>query len=69
MAVCALERRASHDRRAANGCLWNLRPRIMAVPDQGYVRAAMGYWYHHVQSIMLAIGQYAETALGDPECF
>jgi hypothetical protein len=41
----------------------------MAVPDQGYVRAAMGYWYHHVQSIMLAIGQYAETALGDPECF
>jgi hypothetical protein len=33
------------------------------------VRAAIGYWYHHVQSIMLAIGQYAETALGDPECF
>ena len=41
----------------------------MAILDQGYVRAAMGYWYHHVQSIMLAIGQYAETALGDPECF
>jgi hypothetical protein len=33
----------------------------MAILDQGYVRAAMGYWYHHVQSIMLAIGQYAEV--------
>jgi hypothetical protein len=28
-----------------------------------------GYCYHHVQAIMLAIDQYAETALGNRNYF
>lgn len=28
-----------------------------------------GYCYHHVQAIMIAIDQYAETALGNREYF
>ena len=44
-------------------------PWIKALADVRHMGPREGYCYHHVQAIMLAIDQYAETALGNREYF
>jgi hypothetical protein len=39
-------------------------PWIKALDEVRHRGTREGYCYHHVQAIMLAIDQYAETALG-----
>jgi hypothetical protein len=40
-------------------------PWIKALADVRRMGTLEGYCFHHVQAIMLAIDQYAETALGN----
>jgi hypothetical protein len=44
-------------------------PWIRALADVRHMGTREGYCYHHVQAIMLAIDQYAETALSNREFF
>jgi len=44
-------------------------PWIKALADVRRMGTLEGYCYHHVQAIMFAIDQYAETALGNREHF
>ena len=44
-------------------------PWIKALADARRIGAREGYCYQHVQTIMLAIDQYAESALGNREYF
>lgn len=44
-------------------------PWIKALADVRRMGTLVGYCYHHVQAIMLAIDQYAESALGNREYF
>src|SRR5260370_20990097 len=44
-------------------------PWIKALADVRHMGTREGYCYHHVQAIMLAIDQYAETALDNREFF
>ena len=44
-------------------------PWIKALADVRQRATREGYCYHHVQAIIVAIDQYAETALGNPEYF
>ena len=44
-------------------------PWIRALADVRRMGNLEGYCFHHVQAIMLAIDQYAETALGNREYF
>jgi hypothetical protein len=44
-------------------------PWIKALADVRQIGAREGYCYQHVQAIMLAIDQYAESALGNREYF
>jgi len=44
-------------------------PWIKALADVRRMGTLEGYCFHHVQAIMLAIDQYAETALGNREYF
>jgi hypothetical protein len=44
-------------------------PWIKALADVRHMGPREGYCYHHVQAIMLAIDQYAETALGNRNYF
>jgi len=47
----------------------NNLPWIKALAEVRHRGTREGYCYHHVQAIMLAIDQYAETALGNREFF
>ena len=42
---------------------------IKALADVGHMGTRESYCFHHVQAIMLAIDQYAETALGNRQYF
>src|SRR5256886_16449971 len=44
-------------------------PWIKALADVRRMGTLEGYCFHHVQAIMLAIDQYAKTALGNREYF
>ena len=44
-------------------------PWIEALSDVRRMGTREGYCFHHVQTIMLAIDQYAETALDNREYF
>jgi hypothetical protein len=44
-------------------------PWIKALADVRRLGPREGYCFHHVQTIMLSIDQYAETALGNREFF
>jgi hypothetical protein len=44
-------------------------PWIKALADVQHMGTREGYCFQHVQAIMLAIDQYAETALGNREFF
>ncbi len=44
-------------------------PWIKALADVRQRATREGYCYHHVQAIIVAIDQYAETALGNREYF
>jgi hypothetical protein len=44
-------------------------PWIKALADVRHMGTREGYCYHHVQAIMLAIDQYAESALGNRQYF
>jgi hypothetical protein len=44
-------------------------PWIKALADVRRMGTLEGYCFHHVQTIMLAIDQYAESALGNREYF
>ena len=44
-------------------------PWIKALADVRRMGTREGYCFHHVQTIMLAIDQYAETALGNRQYF
>ena len=44
-------------------------PWIKALADVRHMSTREGYCYHHVQAIMLAIDQYAESALANREYF
>jgi hypothetical protein len=44
-------------------------PWIKALADVRHRATREGYCYHHVQAIIVAIDQYAETALGNREYF
>ena len=44
-------------------------PWIKALAEVRRIGPHEGYCYHHVQAIMLAIDQYAESALGNREYF
>jgi hypothetical protein len=44
-------------------------PWIKALAEVRHRGTREGYCYQHVQAIMLAIDQYAETALGNREYF
>jgi hypothetical protein len=47
----------------------NNPPWIKALADVRRMGTLEGYCFHHVQAIMIAIDQYAETALGTREYF
>lgn len=47
----------------------NNSPWIKALADVRRLGTLEGYRYHHVQAIMLAIDQYAESALGNRDYF
>ncbi len=44
-------------------------PWIKALAEVRHRATREGYCYHHVQAIIVAIVQYAETALGNREYF
>jgi hypothetical protein len=44
-------------------------PWIKALAEVRHRATREGYCYHHVQAIIVAIDQYAETALGNREYF
>jgi hypothetical protein len=44
-------------------------PWIKALADVRHRATREGYCYHHVQAIIVAIDQYAETALGNLKYF
>jgi hypothetical protein len=44
-------------------------PWIKALADVRHMGTRESYCFHHVQAIMLAIDQYAETALGNRQYF
>ena len=44
-------------------------PWIKALAEVRHRATREGYCYHHVQAIIVAIDQYAETALGHREYF
>jgi hypothetical protein len=44
-------------------------PWIKALADVRHIGTREGWCYQHVQAIMLAIDQYAESALGNREYF
>ena len=44
-------------------------PWTKALADVRRMGTREGYCFHHVQTIMLAIDQYAETALGNRQYF
>jgi hypothetical protein len=47
----------------------NNPPWIKALADVRRMGTLEGYCFHHVQAIMIAIDQYAETALGNRDYF
>jgi hypothetical protein len=44
-------------------------PWIKALAEVRHLAAREGWRYHHVQAIIVAIDQYAESALGNREFF
>jgi hypothetical protein len=52
-----------HDHNADNP------PWIKALAEVRHRATREGFCYHHVQAIIVAIDQYAETALGNRELF